>query len=305
MNRLVLILMLALGGCAMDAAMETEGDSATGTDSAAETDAETDSAADSEPETGQVTVTATAASSGSDSMTATDAVTASDPVTASDSEPGSEPALESPVSVTFHARRGATFSAPVSDEEICDAWVSEHGAWPDGPSTCDPIRTVGAASLLVVYNEMDGDLLLVRRADAGPTVVQRVTGFGDGVNWDETLEVKHFEEAAEGRYVVAVAIRGMGNSCTEPEAYDVRERQLVICEPSFCTRPIPIRRREVVTRFIDPDWTRSVDRITQSFRLGARLTPGGIRITRIRGRIPRRVRPLLGRHALSDLLPDA
>jgi hypothetical protein len=60
-----------------------------------------------------------------------------------------------------------------------------------------------------------------------------------------------------------------------------------------------------VIRFIDPDWTRSVDRITQSFRLGARLTPGGIRITRIRGRIPRRVRPLLGRHALSDLLPDA
>ncbi len=131
------------------------------------------------------------------------------------------------------------------------------------------------------------------------------TQISDGVNWDEEIEVTRFEAMEGGRHLVEVAITAGGHSCTEPEGYDVKEEQLVVCEPSFCTQAIPTRRRDVTTRYLDPDWTRSRSRVTTNFALDVEMIDDGLRITRARGRVPRDFRHWLGRHAFTDLAPES
>ncbi len=236
------------------------------------------------------------------------------PTSAPATKPAPTAAVVTPP-ITMHSPSRGSFDLRVEPSDVCDAWraARDYPAYGDAP--CDVRAALDDLTLVEFAEDWDTTLLLVRATPEGGTQVLRVAFYGDGVNWDERLLGLRFERIGQPnggdgeRVAIELEIAGDGGSCTEPESYSVRERLLVVCDADVCTRPIPLSRRDVTTRYPDIDSDRGVDRgvdrVTADFRLQVRMTPGGVRVSRQRGRIPREFRQFLGRHTLEDLAPEA
>ncbi|RLB52293.1 MAG: hypothetical protein DRJ42_15295 [Deltaproteobacteria bacterium] len=213
--------------------------------------------------------------------------------------------------ITMHSPSRGSFDVRVEPTDVCDAWRAARDYPGYGDTRCDVRAALDDLTLVEFAEDWDTTVLLVRATPEGSTQVLRVAFYGDGVNWNERLLGLRFERIGRqsggdgDRIAIELEIAGDGGSCTEPESYSVRKRLLVVCDADVCTRPIPLSRRDVTTRYPDIDSDQGVNRVTTDFRLQVRMTREGVRVSRQRGRIPREFREFLGRHTLEDLASEA